>query len=159
MSAYTNCDELELYLNGKSMGKKQIEKYGHGEWEVCYEPGELKVEAFKQGTLVCQDIHITSGKAERLALRLDNKITKENGVDIAVKKQADISGYKTAMLANTIRMMLCILIGVLIIIAGGNINQLRPTPTLLAISALSGIATSVFVASWLVVIKKCIYDG
>ena len=84
VSAYTNCDELELYLNGKSLGKKQIEKYGHGEWNVCYEPGELKVEAFKEGKLVCQDMQVTSGKAERLALRLDNKITEANGVDIAV---------------------------------------------------------------------------
>ncbi|MBS7299277.1 MAG: EamA family transporter [Eubacteriales bacterium] len=73
------------------------------------------------------------------------------------KTSGYISGYKTAMLANTIRMMLCILIGVLVIIAGGNISQLRPNSTLIAISVLSGIATSVFVVSWLVVVKKNAY--
>lgn len=73
------------------------------------------------------------------------------------KTSGYVSGYKSAMLANTIRMMLCILIGVLVIIAGGNISQLRPNPTLLAISVLSGIATSVFVVSWLVVVKKNAY--
>ncbi|UKI38297.1 MAG: DUF4982 domain-containing protein [Clostridiales bacterium] len=36
---YTNCDEAELMLNGKSLGAKKIEKYGHGEWNVPYEKG------------------------------------------------------------------------------------------------------------------------
>lgn len=42
--AYTNCQELELFLNGKSLGKRQIEKYGHGEWKVEYQPGTLAVK-------------------------------------------------------------------------------------------------------------------
>ena len=34
VTVYTNCEELELFLNGRSLGKKEIEKYGHGEWSV-----------------------------------------------------------------------------------------------------------------------------
>lgn len=82
--AYTNCDELELLLNGIGMGRKKIEKYGHGEWSVQYEPGELIVNAYNNGELVCRDIQVTTGKPAGLALKLDNKITEANGVDIAV---------------------------------------------------------------------------
>ena len=41
VTVYTNCDTLELFLNGESLGKKSIEKYGHGEWNVPYIPGAL----------------------------------------------------------------------------------------------------------------------
>ena len=82
--AYTNCDELELFLNGKSLGKKVIEKYGHGEWEVPYEPGTIRVEALKDGKVVCFEEKTTTGKAVKLNLKLDNKIEIANGKDIAV---------------------------------------------------------------------------
>lgn len=82
--AYTNCDELELYLNGESLGKKQIEKYGHGEWTVPYTPGELKVEARIGGVTVCTDRKITTGRAVALKLKLDNKVYDANGRDIAI---------------------------------------------------------------------------
>jgi len=82
--AYTNCDELELFLNGKSLGKNAIEKYGHGEWEVPYEPGTIKVEARQNGKTVCIDERTTTGKAVKLNLKLDNKISDANGKDIAV---------------------------------------------------------------------------
>ena len=82
--AYTNCDELELFLNGKSLGKKTIEKYGHGEWQVPYEAGTIKVEASKNGKVVCFDEKETTGKAVKLNLKLDNKIEVANGKDIAV---------------------------------------------------------------------------
>ncbi len=82
--AYTNCEELELFLNGKSLGKKKIEKYGHGEWKVPYEPGKITVEASNGGKIVCHETHETTGKADKLMLKLDNKIEKANGMDVAV---------------------------------------------------------------------------
>lgn len=82
--AYTNCEEAELFLNGKSLGNKKIEKYGHGEWLVPFEKGELKVLAKNNGSVVCSDVRKTTGRAETLKLRLDNKITKANGRDIAI---------------------------------------------------------------------------
>lgn len=82
--AYTNCNELELFLNGKSLGKKIIEKYGHGEWEVPYEPGTIKVEARQNGKTVCVDERTTTDKAVKLNLKLDNKVEVANGKDIAI---------------------------------------------------------------------------
>ena len=82
--AYTNCEELELYLNGKSLGKQQIEKYGHGEWQVEYEPGTIAVEARSGDKTLCRDEQTTTGRAEKLNLRLDNRVSGANGRDTAV---------------------------------------------------------------------------
>lgn len=81
---YTNCEELELYLNGKSLGKKEIERFGHGEWTVRYEQGVLSVEGRIGGKTVCRDEQVTTGRAEKLMLRLDNTVSDANGRDIAV---------------------------------------------------------------------------
>lgn len=82
--AYTNCEELELFLNGKSLGKQQIQKYGHGEWYVPYEPGVLKVEARNDGKVLCVDERVTTGKAKKLMLKLENCVKTANGKDVAL---------------------------------------------------------------------------
>ena len=82
--AYTNCEELELFLNGKSQGIQQIKKYGHGEWYVPYEAGELRVEAKNGGKVVCRDIRTTTGKAVKLNMVLENTIKHANGEDVAL---------------------------------------------------------------------------
>lgn len=83
VDVYTNCDELELFLNGNSLGKKTIEKYGHGNWKVKYQPGTLSAKGYKNGVLVCEDERQTTGKAVRLSLRLENKF-ELNGEDVAL---------------------------------------------------------------------------
>lgn len=70
---YTNCEALELFLNGKSLGRKEIEKYGHGEWTVCYEPGELKAVGYRGGEEVAMHVRKTSGSAARLVLKQENE--------------------------------------------------------------------------------------
>ena len=82
--AYTNTDEVELFLNGASLGRKQIEAYGHGEWNVVYEPGCLEVIAYQNGTAVASDKRITSGPSARLVLTQDTKDVAANGEDIAL---------------------------------------------------------------------------
>ena len=83
VTVYTNCDELELFLNGKSFGKKAIEKYGHGEWNVPYEKGELLVCGYRDGKVVSEDKRVTTGNAVALKLSRDNDFLP-NGRDIAL---------------------------------------------------------------------------
>lgn len=83
VTVYTNCDELELFLNGESLGRKPIEKYGHGEWQVNYVPGTLTVKGYREGKPVAEDQRKTSRSADRLVLRADNKF-EANGTDIAL---------------------------------------------------------------------------
>ena len=83
VTVYTNCEESELFLNGESLGKQQIEKYGHGEWNVKYTPGTLEVKGYIGGKEVCCDKRITTGKPAALKLTQDNDFTA-NGSDIAL---------------------------------------------------------------------------
>ena len=81
---YTNCDEAELMLNGKSLGAKKIEKYGHGEWNVPYEKGENRAIGKINGKIVSEEKIETTGKPVKLKLTLDNKIEYANGRDLAL---------------------------------------------------------------------------
>ena len=83
VTVYTNCDELELFHNGKSLGKKQIPLYERGEWNVIYEPGEIKVIGYKDGKAVCEDKRETTGKPVSLNLRLENEF-KNDGIELAL---------------------------------------------------------------------------
>ena len=83
VTVYTNCDELELFLNNKSLGRKVIEKYGHGEWNVPYAPGTLEVKGYRDGVLVTSHIRTTTCIPETLRLTLDNTCTA-NGNDVAL---------------------------------------------------------------------------
>lgn len=83
VTVYTNCNELELFLNGESLGRKSVEKYGHGEWNVDYTPGTLLVSGYLDGKLVAGDERKTSKHADRLVLHADNTFTA-NGTDIAL---------------------------------------------------------------------------
>lgn len=44
----TNADNVELFLNGKSLGKKDMPRNSHLTWKVDYEPGVLEAVAYKQ---------------------------------------------------------------------------------------------------------------
>lgn len=83
VTVYTNCEILELFLNGKSLGKKNIEKYGHGEWKVPFSSGTLEAKGYRDGILCASHTRTTTGKPEKLCLTLDNTCTN-NGTDIAL---------------------------------------------------------------------------
>lgn len=70
---YTNCEEAELFINGKSCGRKAMpEKYTKLLWNVLYEPGNVCVKGYIGGKEVVSDGHITSGRPYALKLKLDN---------------------------------------------------------------------------------------
>lgn len=84
--AYTNCTELELILNGKSFGRISIEKYGHGEWDVPYESGELTVVGYIDGKEVIRQSRVTSGQAKVLHLEMETPVAESCGNNIALIK-------------------------------------------------------------------------
>lgn len=62
-----------------------------------------------------------------------------------------------ALAVNTVRMLACILIGLFAVAIGGGVETLAISPKTLAITALSGIATAVFVVSWLLSVRTGAY--
>jgi beta-galactosidase len=82
--AYSNCDEVELFLNKKSIGKKSVPKNSHLEWKVTYEPGKLLAKGFKAGKLVMQKQIETTGDPKALSLQTNKTSVFANGEDVAV---------------------------------------------------------------------------
>ena len=80
---YTNCDELELFLNGKSCGRKAIEPFGHGQWTVPYAPGRLEVKGYRNGILAAEDCRQTSKAPARLRLTMENSC-RADGQELAI---------------------------------------------------------------------------
>ncbi|MEO6253153.1 MAG: beta-galactosidase GalA [Ferruginibacter sp.] len=60
----SNADNVELFLNGKSLGKKYMPRNGHLNWIVNYTPGTLEAIAFKKGKKLQTKIETTGKPAE-----------------------------------------------------------------------------------------------
>jgi len=73
----SNADNVELFLNGKSLGKKDMPRNGHLNWMVNYAPGTLEAIAYKKGRKLQTKVETTGKPAEVV-----------------------ISPYKTTMLAD-----------------------------------------------------------
>jgi beta-galactosidase len=81
---YTSGDEGELFLNGKSLGKKKKGQYEYRlRWDsVVYQPGELKIIAYKNGIKWAEDKMVTTGKASQLSLSADHSAVRADGSDM-----------------------------------------------------------------------------
>jgi beta-galactosidase len=83
---YTSGDEAELFLNGKSLGRKSKQPKVDFRlvWDdVKYQPGELKVVAYKAGKEWATDTVKTTGPAAKLALAADRAKIKSDGRDLS----------------------------------------------------------------------------
>jgi len=82
---YTSGDEAELFLNGKSLGRKQRGQYEYRlSWDdVVYAPGELKVVAYKKGKEWATDTVKTTGEAAKILLSVDRDKITADGLDLA----------------------------------------------------------------------------
>ncbi|KAA3656271.1 MAG: glycoside hydrolase family 2 protein [Chloroflexi bacterium] len=67
---YSNCQTVELWLNGESLGQQEMPENFRLEWQVPYEPGELVAKGFDaDGQEVLTTVRRTTGGAERVVLR------------------------------------------------------------------------------------------
>lgn len=88
---YTNGDEAELFLNGKSQGRRSKQPKSETSvdrfrlmWEdVIYEPGELKVVAYKATEKIGEQTLKTAGEASQIRLSIDRTFLHGNGQDLA----------------------------------------------------------------------------
>jgi len=79
----SNADNVELFLNGKSLGKKEMPRNSHLEWNVPYHPGIIKAIAYKNGRKITNQVE-TTGEPVKVNLITDRKIFSSNGQDAIV---------------------------------------------------------------------------
>ena len=81
---FTSGDEAELFLNGKSLGRKKKGLYEYRlRWDdVVYEPGTLKVIAYKDGRVWATDEVTTAGPASQLTMTADRNKIAADGKDL-----------------------------------------------------------------------------
>lgn len=104
---YTSGDEAELFLNGKSLGRKKKEQFQYRlRWdEIVYAPGELKVVAYKKGKIWAQEIVKTTGEASNIGLNADRVNIKADGQDLSfvTVKITDKNGLQVPRSKNRIK--------------------------------------------------------
>ena len=79
----TNADNVELFLNGKSLGKKDMPRNSHLQWSVNYEPGKLEAIAYKKGKRLSSQVETTT-EANQLKIEASNLKLQADGKDISV---------------------------------------------------------------------------
>jgi beta-galactosidase len=82
--AYSNYEEVELFLNGKSQGRKSMVKNGHLEWMVPYAPGTLKAIGYLGGKPAATETVRSTGAAVAVTLSAQQTQLKADGKDLAV---------------------------------------------------------------------------
>ena len=61
--AYSNCDEVQLSVNGKNLGRKKMPADGHLSWAAKYKPGKLVATGYIKGKKVATETVQTTGPA------------------------------------------------------------------------------------------------
>jgi len=82
---FTSGDEAELFLNGISLGRKKKGQYEYRlRWDdVKYEPGELRIVAYKEGKNWAEDLVETTGEPTKLEVTADRNTIKSDGKDLS----------------------------------------------------------------------------
>ena len=79
---YSNLDRVELFLNGRSLGAKQMNQDSHLAWIVEYSPGALEARGYKGGQLALTTRRETTGPAAKLVMKADGEQILANGEDV-----------------------------------------------------------------------------
>jgi beta-galactosidase len=81
---YSNLDEVELFLNGKSLGSRKVPHLRHVAWQVRYEPGAIEARASKNGKVLLTERRETTGPPASIRLTADRAEINADGEDAAV---------------------------------------------------------------------------
>lgn len=87
VKTYSNLEDIELFLNGKSLGKQHIDlkkgKILHGSWKVNYTKGELTAKAYdSEGRLAAEDRLASFGEAAKLKITAEKETLLANCTDL-----------------------------------------------------------------------------
>jgi len=85
VQAFSNCKQVELFLNGASLGKQTMKPNSKLSWQVKYAPGALSAKGFDDAGKVIAETKVeTTGDAAQIQLTPDRKAINADGEDVAV---------------------------------------------------------------------------
>ena len=102
---YSNCKQVELFLNGHSLGKHAMPRYSHLQWAVKYEPGMLSAKGYDdKGKIIAETKMETTGEPAAIKLEPDRTILTTNGTDISLVtvRIVDEQGRAVPMATNAV---------------------------------------------------------
>ncbi|GAC1585268.1 MAG: beta-galactosidase GalA [Sphingomicrobium sp.] len=125
--AYSNCDEVDLILNGRSVGRKAMPPHGHLTWNILYQPGCIEARGFRGGRRVALDRTMTAGPAASIRLTADRAQIAADGRDLSIVRAEiiDDAGHIVPTASNPIEFELA---GPARIIGVGNGNPTSLEP-------------------------------
>jgi beta-galactosidase len=108
VDALGNCEEVELFLNGESLGKQAMKKNSHLTWNVKYAPGILSARGFNGGKLVTETKVETTGDPAAVQLTPNRSTINADGEDVSVFTVAvtDSQGRVVPVASNEIHFSL-----------------------------------------------------
>ena len=102
---HSNCDMVELIVNGVSYGATAMPRNSHLEWAVPYEPGVIAAKGFKAGRQVAYVERRTTGAPAKIALHPDRDAIRADGEDVAIVNVSvrDANGLVVPTASDVIR--------------------------------------------------------
>ncbi len=82
--AYSNCDEVELTVNGKNLGRQKMPRNGHLKWKATYQPGKVVAVGYKNGKRILTETIATTKPAAKIVLKTDRQQITPDNRDVAV---------------------------------------------------------------------------
>lgn len=104
VDALSNCGEVELFLNGASLGKQTMKRNSKLSWKVKYAPGTLSAKGFNDGELVAETKVETTGEPMSVQLMPNRTTINADGEDVSVITAAvtDAQGRVVPVAGNKI---------------------------------------------------------
>ena len=104
---YSNCEETELFLNGRSLGTRRLADCGDRlmKWAVPFEPGELKAIGRNGGKTAAEQVMKTAGSATTVRLDVDKHTLNSDGRDVVhcVAQLLDADGNPVRHMEQEVR--------------------------------------------------------
>jgi beta-galactosidase len=117
--AYSNCDEVELTVNGKKLGRQAMPKNGHLKWKAVYQPGKVIATGYKNGKRILTEVIETTKPATKIVLRADRQTIAADGRDVCVVS-IEIQDQKGRIVPDACQMLTFTLEGGGRILGAGN---------------------------------------
>jgi len=90
---FSNCKEVELFLNGKSLGKQTMRTNWFLDWNVSYKRGTLRAKGYDNGKVIMDTTVPTTGVPDEVELTPDRGVLNADGEDVCVVKVAVIDSH------------------------------------------------------------------